>query len=464
MRKLFQLDLSSESTEELDKVDVSNNEPEDTVYQELNDDGVDIAKDTAALEDISNQLETAIQVQSDLNEQLEANKAIENPTDENVKASEIALESAVTKLGVSREEYGLHTKTRSFSVSQEGIKLVIEKIVKAIKDLIKKSIRFFKELFNKIRLKLSNYKPKIAELKEKLTTILNNNDDLLSNSDRCGKANQDIKLLNLANSALYVSGPSGGKLPNFHLNSVLASSALADWISTCIDSITSAKKGLFGSKPDFKGSIEKALKAAKFNSDEFSKNATYVVNNSFAGFYLGGSGEDTYWLEIEYSPKEHPDYPSIAVYPAKITFSDIKNAITNAISNPGAMVVAVMFGKLFKNLADWATSTSVKDFRSVTRHMIDIADTLSRRVDEGPKIFGDIENIQKKLDALTEKLSKSSDSISDTDTSAPGKTAEVAKYIKSVSTDISGAITKVYFSTIRDYLVIGNVLIKNFGK
>lgn len=469
-KRLFQLDLSkvevsteSIKREELDKVVLPEDEQEDTVYSELKDDGVDIAKDTAALEDISNQLETAIQVQSDLNEQLEANKSIENPTDENINASEVAIESAVAKLGISREDYGLHRSTKSFSVSQEGIRLVIEKIIKAIKDLIKKSIRFFKELFNKIRLKLSNYKPKIAELKEKLTTILNSNNDLLSDSSKYGRANQDIQELKLANTALFVSGPSGAKFPSFHVNSILACSALADWISICMESIISTKKGLFGSSPDWKGSIDKALKSAKFNNEEFSKNATYVVNSSFAGFYIGGSGEDTYWLEIEYSPKEHPDYPAITLYPAKISFSDIKNAFTNAISNPGAMVVSVIFAKLFKNIADWATSTSVKDFRSVAKYMVDIADAMSRRVDEGPKIFGEIENVQKKLDALTEKLSKSSDSISEDDNSTPGKTAEVARYIKSVSTDISGAITKVYFSTIRDYLVLGNVLIRNFG-
>lgn len=486
-KRLFQLDLSKVevSTEMIKREELDNvvlpeeDKPEDTVYSELKDDGVDIEKDTAALEDISNQLDTAIQAQADLTDQLEANKSIENPTTENVADSEVAIESALVKLGVSREEYGLHNRAyKSLTVSQEGVKLVIEKIVKTIKDLIKKSIRFFKDLFNKIRLKLGNYKPKIEELKKRLTDILENHPDRLSDDKRRDPAMEELERLDLINASLYVGPTAAKRMPRFHANSVLACSALADWISKCLETLSGplpSKKGIFSSSTGtWQDALTQTLNGTKFNNETVDKNITYRIEKDWAGFYLGGSGYEAYFVEIVYAPEEHPEYPSIKLLPAKIRFkdllSDAKDLLTAAIKEPkvAAATVFILTSKQLMSII-WHFVSSSKlylstDYRSVLSDFIACAPSISKMVDEGPKVFADIEVTQKKLEALTEKLSKASNTVSEEDTEAAKNSAEVAKYIKAVSTDISGAITKVYFSTIRDYLVVGNLLLKYFGK
>lgn len=444
MAKLFKLALEQST-------------PVDPMYNVIDNDNIDLSKDRMAIEDTTDKLNDAIKMQADLTEQLEASEQIEVPTEEDVNNTEVAIESAIAKLGVSREEYGLHVRsTRSFSVSQEGIVEIIKQIGKTIMDLINKIIRFFKKLFNKIRLKLGNYKTKIQEMKEKLSQIGTNKSKALMDKDLCKAASEEIENLNLINCALYVKSAvtKTQDIPKFHLNSILVCNKLADWVSSCVDD------ALKSGDKDWQKSANEAIDSGNYNNVNLDNNSVHITTSKQAVFYLGGSGSDTYYIEIEYYP-EGSNFPTINLYPHPVSLTDLVNGL---IKNPIQVAKWVLFNSgLFKCLTDRVAEYKCTDYRNIVVDMENRANDIIKLVDEGPKVFDEIASIQKKLEDLSNRINKGASKVDDDDNLVAVKTSQLAKNIKVVAADISGAISKVYFSAIRDYLVIGNVLIKHFG-
>ena len=416
----------------------------------------DIAKDEAAIEEISNTLDTTIQTQSDLVQQDIANNNVELPKEEDTNNSELAIESAVEKLGISREEFGIHAKScKSFSVSKEGVKEVIASITKSIKELIKKIVRFFKELWTKLRMKLGNYREKVDNLVKALKSISEKNkgdQPVLTDKVFLDNMYGGLAALKLANTRLFVQDKKGSPL-QINLNTVVLSGELTKWISTIADGIIGGKKkgGWFSKNTDWASTLKSVLKDAKLNrSVQFCNRDSYTLDRDKSNFIIGGSGDTLHLVTLEYSPKEHPSYPLISVWPINRSLTDIEGKCKDALTQ----YVKDTIQEIFKGKAP-----TVNDYQPVVDSFIENANEIKRAIDEAPKIFSNIENLQKSLEGIAVKLEKSSTETEDSDTG--NACIHVAKYVKTVSSNLAGSIVKVYFSTIRDYLVIGNVIVKN---
>lgn len=426
----------------------------------------DLSKDEAAIEEISATLDKTIQTQNDLVQQDIANNNIELPKEEDVKSSELAIESAIEKLGISREELGIHAKTlTAFSVSKEGVKEMIYNIAKTIKELIKKIVRFFKELWTKLRMKLGNYRGKVDNLVSALKSISEKNKKsqaILTDKIFLDSVYKDLKELKLVNTKLFVQDKKGNPL-RLSLNSVTVADEMTKWITSISDTIISGKKkGWFSKDKDWSSDIKSALENAKIDrSVQFCDRPSLIIGDTGSAFVLGGSGESIHFLEILYSPKDHPGYPSINIYPVPLTLDKIKDMYSAFKDNPTALIASGILAKLFKDITDIFKSSVPypKDYQPVVDSFIDNANEIKRAIDDAPSIFSNVENLQKALEGVAIKLEKSSVDNEDSDVSTA--CVQLAKYIKTVSSNLLGSIVKVYFSTIRDYLVIGNVIVKN---
>ena len=133
-----------------------------------------IVKDEQAIEEISSELDNALDARGTLVAQSVVNATVTTPRTEDVADSELAIESAIARIGISREELGLHVKSyTSLAVSNEGIMEFIKTVGKVIKDLIKKAVKFFKALWIKLKVKILNYKGKVEAMKKAMESITN---------------------------------------------------------------------------------------------------------------------------------------------------------------------------------------------------------------------------------------------------------------------------------------------------
>lgn len=422
----------------------------------IDNDGIDLSKDKMAIEETSGKLNDAIKTQSDLTEQLESNKQIDTPTENDIENTEVAIESVIAKLGVSREEYGLHAKsTRSFSVSQEGIVEIIKNIGRTIMNLVNKIIIFFKKLFNKIKLKLGNYKSKIQEMKEKLYTL--SKSDKCKDATACNNAAKDIEDLNLVNCALYAPSSTSAiiEIPRLHINSISVCNKLVEWISARVDDSLQAKD------VDWKESIKKAIESGKYDNVGIDNSVPYILDNEFSVFYLGSTKNTMCFIEVNYYFGNDSAYPSIDTCSHDVSLREIVGGMIKDSAHSNKW--AVFNSGLFKHLTERILKYKSTNYNEIILCMEQCANGVSNLVDDGSTLFDNIASIQKKLADLTTKINKNASKVGDDNSTAAVRLSNLAKNIKAVAVDACGSMSKTYFSTIRDYLVIGNVLIKHFG-
>lgn len=416
-----------------------------------------IVKDEQAIEEISSELDNALDARGTLVAQSVVNATVTTPRTEDVADSELAIESAIARIGISREELGLHVKSyTSLAVSNEGIMEFIKTVGKVIKDLIKKAVKFFKALWIKLKVKILNYKGKVEAMKKAMESITNS--EKLRDATVLDKIASDLYDTNLASVVVYLE----------HLQTSPYLRSDIDSIVTNITNITLESGKIF--KDMFK---ELAKNDNVVTQDIISK---YLVDDKlpinslgFAGFriakaaggkFLVGSTDklDNVAMEIQ---KFHNHVAN------GLCLGCDGNDVISLIVDKGKRVISnnpkIKIEKHFTVLNK--IRILAYNYNNIIAGFINNSSNILKGIDNASKIFTSIDKIQSELEKAIVELEKMAAQEVNND---PTKSLALAidtyvKSIKKVAVDIPGVITKVYFSTIRDYLVIGNIILKHIN-
>lgn len=416
-----------------------------------------IVKDEQAIEEISSELDNALDARGTLVAQSVVNATVTTPRTEDVADSELAIESAIARIGISREELGLHVKSyTSLAVSNEGIMEFIKTVGKVIKDLIKKAVKFFKALWIKLKVKILNYKGKVEAMKKAMESITNS--EKLRDATVLDKIASDLYDTNLASVVVYLE----------HLQTSPYLRSDIDSIVTNITNITLESGKIF--KDMFK---ELAKNDNVVTQDIISK---YLVDDKlpinslgFAGFriakaaggkFLVGSTDklDNVAMEIQ---KFHNHVAN------GLCLGCDGNDVISLIVDKGERVISnnpkIKIEKHFTVLNK--IRILAYNYNNIIAGFINNSSNILKGIDNASKIFTSIDKIQSELEKAIVELEKMAAQEVNND---PTKSLALAidtyvKSIKKVAVDIPGVITKVYFSTIRDYLVIGNIILKHIN-
>ena len=412
-----------------------------------------IVKDEQAIEEISSELDNALDARGTLVAQSVVNATVTTPRTEDVADSELAIESAIARIGISREELGLHVKSyTSLAVSNEGIMEFIKTVGKVIKDLIKKAVKFFKALWIKLKVKILNYKGKVEAMKKAMESITNS--EKLRDATVLDKIASDLYDTNLASVVVYLE----------HLQTSPYLRSDIDSIVTNITNITLESGKIF--KDMFK---ELAKNDNVVTQDIISK---YLVDDKlpinslgFAGFriakaaggkFLVGSTDklDNVAMEIQ---KFHNHVAN------GLCLGCDGNDVISLIVDKGERVISnnpkIKIEKHFTVLNK--IRILAYNYNNIIAGFINNSSNILKGIDNASKIFTSIDKIQSELEKAIVELEKMAAQEVNND---PTKSLALAidTYVKSIK-KVAVDITKVYFSTIRDYLVIGNIILKHIN-
>lgn len=187
MARPFQIALESSDLEgavaesENSELTVSEVIEDDAAADEAAEIQEDINRDSDALEELVEEVDT-LSVQVEKNEE-----KLENPEEvvaADVVVSEESLRDSMVRVGYtdglsdrlsfateSTFESLKHNPARHLSISNEGVKDFMAKVISNIKTLIIRVIDASKKLFSQLLLKFGNYEKKIKALQDKLKTI-----------------------------------------------------------------------------------------------------------------------------------------------------------------------------------------------------------------------------------------------------------------------------------------------------
>ena len=410
----------------------------------------DIAKDEQAIEECSGCLEETLDEQSKLANQLETNEGVlSEPKTEDIIQSEVALEHALARLGTSREEQGMHYfTTKSMELSHEGVKDFLTKISNAIKELFRKAIMFFKKLFAKLRIKLGGYSKRIDKLVNEMKKLSAANDSLTD--ENANKVKDALNNMKLASVSSFVRQDKSSPFPLVNISTVVnditkAHNELNDKIKKAkdmtIETLAKSMSDVFTFKVNnmdayasthAKGNkVLEELRSIAKNVEDIRRDDN--VKNTKGVFPLGCAGDKLYCVGLVSMFEDDPEH-SCVLKPLTCTY-------TEPISN-----------------------FTQSDLKQVIQSFIGNGSVVKKSCDESDKIFKQIDGIQSKFENIITdgKINKDFDDT-DKPSEVTGFFSSVAKNSKILGIDLPNYIIKVHVHTIRDYLVIGNAILKECG-
>lgn len=422
---------------------------EEQLTQEIN-------QDEQAIEECSVCLDETLNEQGSLVQQDVVAATVSEPKTEDVVQSEVALEAALIRMGTSRYREGYHSFPKSslsfskeeigntFTLAREGIKDFLIKIGKAIKELFRKIAMFFKKLFAKLRIKLGGYAKKLDKLNEVMKNLVSS--DSTKDSGKADEVKKQLNELSLASVAFFVGEQNSSPYP------VVNAAGLANDISglyrECQSAVVQVKK-----EPSAFGKIVEALQnkfTDKLKKEELARQAkegeaARASTNQASAITKGNINISTDFFAIGCAGKF---FYGVIVNPAISTNGEIEDS-TNGERTTALLSVQAEYIKEVENL----------DLGRLVSSFVDNYSKVKKSCDETSKIFKDIDTVHGQFEKLGDEISKPAgeeENASETAKACNG----LVKNIKQLAVDLPSHLVKCHVHTIRDYLVIGNVIAK----
>ena len=406
----------------------------------------EISQDEQAIEECSACLDETIDEQGQLVQQEVVAATVSEPKTEDVVVSEVALEQALAKMGTSRYREGYHAFPKSefafskeeirntYILTHEGIKDFLIKIGKAIKELFRKIVMFFKKLFAKLRIKLGGYSKKLDKLNEAMKNLQNS--DALKNSEKANEVKDKLNDLQLASVSYFVKGRGSSPLPI--CNSLEVANDVAKMYKEFQTSIEAAKKDpsivdkvlakvaeLFKSKASKAKDATKDLNMASWQIDgKFTSDVDGLLVLGCAGKSLYGVGMITVNGNSDDEKNGVNIFCSGGEYLQNIESIDLNKLVSSFVSN----------------------YTAVK-----------------KACDETPRVFKEFDAVHGNFEKLGDQIANPSGANEENATELSKSMNRVVKEIKQLGVNVPSNLIKCHVHMIRDFLVIGNIIVKVCG-
>ena len=436
----------------------------------------EIIKDESAIEECCDCLDTALIEQSKLIKQVEDNEgSMDNPSIKTITTSEEALDYALARLKATREDFGLHYRTStSLKLSNEGIKDFLANIGKAIKELFRKVIMFFKKLFAKLRIKLANYSERLDKLNKEMKKLSKDNSTLI-NSVVIDEVRTALNDLGLANVSFFVSEMNVAPL---HICKV---SSLANDVKAQYSFFKNAIKAMNGSNPNIQD-VQKIIVDLK--SSVIKIFTTKNVTNADIAIRIGDTAikkgniiqavNNSASYDLPVSQSTPGQTSKLATTPA--SYSNIANVLSNGFTRSSAGFYPLgcagtnFYGIIMETSndfnpgethllepisAEFVQPVQSLDLKALVDSFMSHHSAVKKATDETNKIFKDIDAVYENFKDFASEIEKI-----DTDSIEAQKIANaLARNVKKLAIDVPNFLIKTHVHTIRDYLVIGNVIL-----
>lgn len=406
----------------------------------------EISQDEQAIEECSACLDETIDEQGQLVQQEVVAATVSEPKTEDVVVSEVALEQALAKMGTSRYREGYHAFPKSefafskeeirntYTLTHEGIKDFLIKIGKAIKELFRKIVMFFKKLFAKLRIKLGGYSKKLDKLNEAMKNLQNS--DALKNSEKANEVKEKLNDLQLASVSYFVKGRNNSPVPV--CDTLNVTNEVAKMYKELQTSIEAAKKD-----PSLLQTILSKI-ADKFKLNVASKAKEAAKHVNMASLQIDNKITQTDgFLPVGCAGKK---FYGVAVDPSKATTNE---------ENKGPVIFA--FG------ADYLESVDNVDLGKLVASFVSNYTAVKKACDETPRIFKEIDSVHGNFEKLGDQIANPNGANDENATEVSKTMNEIVKNIKQLGVDLPSNLIKCHVHMIRDYLVIGNIIVKVCG-
>lgn len=388
---------------------------------------VDIAKDEQAIEEISEALDECGNEVCNLTEQAEANDAVVEPTVNDVIQSEVTLEKAKYILGyydTSKISLSTESAKSQLQVSTEGIREFISKIVTIIRDLIKKAVDFFKKLFVKLKLKLGGYVKKLENIRD----TYKNADFSRVTDDQLTEISKKLNDMNLATVKIHMGKGTKNAfgLPPVYLNLQIKPLLTINPVRLFNkivneDNEVAQKESL----ENFKNMLTKG---------DFNVKKTVELQDDNE-IKLGCSGSTLYTVLVDESANS-------------IKFNHETNNFNLVGSKENDSLVELTSDNLNKLKADANVYTNA----------------YIERAKNANKLFDDIDKWQKMVSDSISKIEKEAKSLEDAGKNNKQQRINILlRNLKALSVDYPSIATKIYISSIREYIAINTAVLSTLG-
>lgn len=409
----------------------------------------EISQDEQAIEECSVALDDVIDEQGNLIEQDVTTVTVTEPQTEDVIQSEVALEAALIRMGTTRYKEGYHSFPKSavslshenlkqsLQLAHEGIKDFLIKIGKAIKELFLKIIRFFKKLFAKLRIKLGGYSKKLDKLNEAMKSIQGG--ESVKDSGKADDVKKALNELNLASVSYFVKEQNSSPYPVANATSLSSDivSLSRDFQSAIIDVKKDASlfaKAVNAIKNKFLPKLKKALTSnAEADKNFANKVGAFKdgkISSSENFFAIGCAGKNFYGVLVDASDLS------------------VQEADTDGKESYALKWFSAEYLEQVENL----------NLKQLVDSFVNNYSKVKKACDETPRVFKEIDGVHSQFEKLADEISKPVENDNDAQTAKACN--GLIKNIKQLAVDLPSQLIKTHVHTIRDYLVIGNVVVK----